>query len=253
MSYRVIINPEYKHLETFVQQLPVAFDNTGTLIYDARNKVRTYEVDGETIVVKRFKRPALHQRIDYTFIRPSKAKRAFDYAMRLLQLDIDTPKPIACIEEYRFGLFRQGYFLSTYCGDPDCRILREELEGHEDLIHSLATFVADCHTKGFLHGDTNLSNFLYRKAEGAPGGYHITTIDINRSHFVKDASKEKCLKSLFRMTHVRPALQMIVGEYAAIRGWDSDECIGVVLDALTRFEKSKEMRKNLKRKLGISK
>ncbi len=239
MGYKVIINPEYKHLEDFIRQLPATFDSTGTLIYDSRNKVRTYEVDGEKIVVKRYKRPLFHQRIDYSFIRPSKAKRAYLFAMRLKELDIDTPKAIACIEEYRGGLFSIGYFVSGFCGDPDCRILREELEGHDDLIHSLAAFIADCHNKGFMHGDTNLSNFLYRKDADEPDGFHITTIDINRSHFVSNPTKRQCLKNMIRITHVREALKMIVSEYARIRQWDADECEGIVMDVLTKFENRK--------------
>lgn len=221
----------------FIHALPASFDNGGELIYDQRNKVRIFVVDGEKLVVKRFKIPMIHQRFDYTFLRPSKAKRAYLFAMRLKELDIDTPEAIACIEEKRGGLFYYGYFISTFCADPDCRILREELQGHDDLIHSLAAFLADMHNKGFLHGDTNLSNFLYHK-EGS--GYHITTIDVNRSHFINSPSKQQCMKSLMRMTHVREACISIVSEYARLRGWDAKECSEFVINELCKFEKKKE-------------
>lgn len=239
-----LINPKYSSLTTFIHSLPSRFEDEGELIYDGRNKVKIFTLDGEKIVVKRFKKPLFHQRIDYTFIRPSKAKRAYSYGMRLMELNVSTPEPIACIEEHAAGLFLRGYFVSTFCGDPDARIIREEPESHDDLVNALAHFIVDMHEKGFVHGDTNLSNFLYRK-DSTPLGYHITTIDINRSHFHANPTRKECLDSLMRMTHVRPALTKIVARYAELRGWDKEECVNAVLEKLTKFEKRKEMKRKI--------
>ena len=156
----IIINPTFHLLSDFIQSLPMVFDSEGELVYDERNQIRLFMVDGKKLVVKRFKRPMFHQRLDYTLIRPSKAKRAYLFGMKLVELGISTPTPIACIETYSKGLFYQGYLITEFCGDPDTRILREEPEEHDDLIDALAQFLVDCHEKGFIHGDTNLSNFL---------------------------------------------------------------------------------------------
>lgn len=236
----IIINPTFHLLSDFIQSLPMVFDSEGELVYDERNQIRLFMVDGKKLVVKRFKRPMFHQRLDYTLIRPSKAKRAYLFGMKLVELGISTPTPIACIETYSKGLFYQGYLITEFCGDPDTRILREEPEEHDDLIDALAQFLVDCHEKGFIHGDTNLSNFLYRKDDS---GYHITTIDINRSHFSSNPSKKECLESLFRLTHVRPTLKHIVSRYAALRGWEEEEAIAVVIRKLERFEQRKKMLK----------
>ena len=72
MNYKSIINPKYASLAKFVNELPQRFDKEGMLIYDSRNQVRVFKVDGEKIVVKRFHRPLFTQRFDYTFVRPSK-------------------------------------------------------------------------------------------------------------------------------------------------------------------------------------
>ena len=235
---RIIINPAYKTLEKFVYDLPQKFDDEGELIYNSRNQVRIFAIDGQKIVVKRFKKPMLHQRIDYTFFRPSKAKRAYTFGLRLQQLGISTTTPIACVEEYSGGLFDCGFFVSAFCGDPDTRIIREEPQQHDDLINALAHFLVFIHEKGFLHGDTNLSNFLYRK-DNSPLGYHITTIDINRSHFKDNLSQGECLANLMRMTHVREALQKIVTRYAEIRGWDANKSVAIVMNKLNGFERRK--------------
>lgn len=236
MADKVVVNPQYERMETFVRSIPVVFQSGGRLIYDKRNQVRLFDVDGATVAVKRFRIPYLHQRIDYTFIRPSKARRAYEYAVRLVELGISTPDPIAYIETHKYGLFYQGYFVSACCDDPDTRFLRSDYEEHDDLIDAIARFIVKMHEDGFIHGDANLSNFLYHK-DG--DNYHITTIDINRSHFRANPSKKACLKSLVRLTHVRPLMRKIVGRYAELRGWDVNRSVGYVEYRLTKFEHRK--------------
>lgn len=236
-SYRYIINPDYQHLTDWLHRLPAEYDTTGRLIYDKRNKVRLFLLDGQTLVAKRFKQPMLHQRIDYTCLRPSKAKRAYTFALRLGELGIDTPQPIACIEEYAGGLFRQGYFVSAYTDDPDCRFLRQQPDGNEALIQSLAQFIAQMHSKGFLHGDINLSNILYRTMPD--GTFHFSVIDINRSRFVTSPTRSQCLHNLVRLTHERPTMKAIIAQYAAARGWDADQCINDMMALLDDFESPK--------------
>jgi tRNA A-37 threonylcarbamoyl transferase component Bud32 len=248
MKYKNIINPKYAFLTQFINDLPSKFDREGMLIYDSRNQVRVFKVDGMKYVVKRFHRSPFHQRFDYTFRRPSKAKRAYTFALKLQELHINTPEPIACIEGYSWGLYKQGYFVSAYCGDPDARILREEWEGHDDLFKALAHFLVDMHEKGFMHGDTNLSNFLYREDKASPTGYCITTIDINRSKFVENPSREDCIRNLMRLTHVRPALKKLVGLYAELRGWNVEWATLLAIQKLEAFEKRRELKKKVTRK-----
>ena len=243
MTYKSIVNPKYESLTQFVNEVPHKFDREGVLIYDSRNQVRVFKLEsGENIVVKRFHPPLFHQRFDYTFRRPSKAKRAYTYALKLQELGISTPDPIACIEGYHGGLYKQGYIVTTYCGDPDARILREEWERHDDLFDALAHFLVDMHEKGFLHGDTNLSNFLYREDKESSTGYHLTTIDINRSKFVENPSREECVKNLMRLTHVRPALKKLIGKYAELRGWDAEWATTLAIQKLEAFERRRELK-----------
>ena len=77
--------------------------------------------------------------------------------------------------------------------------------------------------------------------------YHITTIDINRSHFSSAPSKKECLKSLMRITHERIAMKKIIGEYARMRGWDVDMSVGYVVGCIERFEKRKAMKRKILR------
>lgn len=239
-SYKFIINSKYSRLESWLHRLPEEFDHTGELIYDKRNKVRLFEVDGKRVVVKKYRLPYFHQRIDYTFIRQSKARRAYMYGLRLAEIDIDTPEPIACIEEYHCGLFRMGYFVSAFIGGTDCRVLRERLQDNVWLVHPLAGFIADMHGKGFLHGDLNLTNILYEKTE--EGGLSFSVIDINRSRFVSNPTRIQCLSNMVRLTHVRPTMEALVREYAGIRGWNQEESVAETMKLLDEFETPKWQR-----------
>ena len=163
----VVVNPSYQHLQDFANQIPACFDSEGTLLYRKRNVVKLYEAEGVQVVVKRYMVPMFHQRVDYTFIRPSKAKRAYLFALRLLEMGIETPTPIAYIEVKRYGLFRQGYFLSTYTTHRSLKESIDQLHPGNALFESYVRFLVEMHDKGFLHGDQNLSNILwYASADG---------------------------------------------------------------------------------------
>ncbi len=228
-------------MRQWLNQLPGMFDTHGEILYDSRNQVRDIEVAGRHVVAKRFKRPPLHLRIDYTLRRPSKACRAYNYGLRLIELGISTPQPIACIETYENKLYADGYLVTMPCYDPDLRLLRNEPDTHPDLVEALMTFIADMHRKGFMHGDTNLSNFLYRPDSSSPTGYHITAIDINRSVFVDNPTPKQCLRNLVRLTHLRQLLATLVGRYALLRGWNETESVDYVIHSLDQFEKRKQL------------
>ncbi len=245
IRYKVTVNPRYERISSFIKTLPQHFDEGGQVLHNGRNQVRLLEVDGQRVVVKRYKVPMWHQRIDYTLFRPSKAKRAYLYGMRLLEMQIDTPEPIAYIEEYSCGLFKVGYFISDYCSDANAGTLRSDEHPSPQLTFAIAQSLVSMHEKGFLHGDTNLSNFLYRK-DDSPSGFHITTIDVNRSVFKQHASFSDCTKNLCRLTHVRPLLCLLVRQYAELRHWNPDETVHAVIAELDAFERKRALRKKFK-------
>ena len=53
------------------------FENTGRVLFSGRNEIRLVNIDGEDVVVKRFKRPNLFQKIIYTFFRKNKAYKSY--------------------------------------------------------------------------------------------------------------------------------------------------------------------------------
>ena len=75
-----------------------------------RNVVEMVNLQGSPFVVKRYKEPNWLNRVVYTWLRKSKARRAYEYALRLLDEGVETPAPVAYIEIKRGRLFSVGIF-----------------------------------------------------------------------------------------------------------------------------------------------
>ncbi len=54
---KTVINPKYQLLEEFIKGLPLNFDESGDIIYSARNTIKTIDIGEYTINVKSFKKP----------------------------------------------------------------------------------------------------------------------------------------------------------------------------------------------------
>ena len=248
----VILSSTYSEdsiFQKFLTGLPEAFEKgEGELLYDGRNKIRRFVLpSGLVAVVKAYKRPNAFQRLCYSTFWKNKATKAFLYGEKLREMGIDTPEPMAAVT-YRDKLGRvdRYYFVSAENDDPDCFGLNENsIDDAGNLIDDLMAFLIQMHEKGFLHGDTNLSNFLYKKDDGH---YRFAVIDTNRSHFLgRPATKEEVCQNLSRLTHVRPLLTRLVASYARQRGWNADEIEEKVLKLIVNREKKKK----IKRKLNI--
>ena len=102
---KIIIHPEFINTASFIKQLPQFFEQEGELLHNGRNKVKRYRVNNKEIVVKRYKRPNIIQRIVYTFFKKSKTERAYLFAGMLREKGFDTPHEVAYIERKKNGLF----------------------------------------------------------------------------------------------------------------------------------------------------
>ena len=51
---KIILNPQYKSLYTFIETLPQNFNAGGEIVQDRRNTIKKFKVNGLEINVKRF-------------------------------------------------------------------------------------------------------------------------------------------------------------------------------------------------------
>lgn len=90
-----LINSEYRSLMNFITGVPQHNYETDKVFCNRRNIVEKVSVGGCDYVIKRFKRPTWVNCFIYTFFRKNKARRAYEYAIILDRMGIDTPKPVA--------------------------------------------------------------------------------------------------------------------------------------------------------------
>ena len=217
---RVVVCPEYQSLNEWLLQIPRLFsDNQGELLFNGRNQIRLFEVNGEKLVVKRFKRNDIFKMLIYTFFRKNKARRSYENAIELRKRGFYTPTEIAYIECSTCGLVTQVYYICAYTdGQPIRPRLIEQDPFDESLAVVYARYVASLHEAGVLHRDLNPTNVLV-DAEN-----HFELIDINRMRFFDGpVPKNDCMENLTLFYWLTPAYRFILNEYAHQRGWtDAD-------------------------------
>ena len=80
------------------------FDNSGESVNEERNRIKRFEIEHngkeKEINVKCFSRKNRITEFIYKYFKGSKGKRSYLYGIKLLQLGIKTPEPIAYFDDY---------------------------------------------------------------------------------------------------------------------------------------------------------
>ena len=234
---KIVIAPAYHSLHTVIADI-VNGNYTAEHIYcQRRNNVERIVLDdGSRVVVKRFKQPNALNRWVYGIFRKSKARRAYEHALRLTELGVDTPTPIAYMEERRSGHFARSWFVAAYGdGTPFSELyatLREKAgEGDAEaqqqiprLRSALMAFVCSLEDKHVLPGDFNHANILVTRNND---DWHFSLVDINRMRFNRKPTLKGTMKMLSQFCRDYQDGIDFVGVYAEQRGLDFDHCMHV--------------------------
>lgn len=240
------INSDFQFLEPFLKSLPSVFEISGETIYKSRNELKLFDQGGILLNVKRYRKPIFVNRIAYTFIRKSKAQRAFENANILISKGFETPMPVAFIEISEHGLLKDSYFVSLQC--PYKRLFREFADGssiaeREDVVREFGILLARLHDAQVLHLDLSVGNVLFEKGSN---GCNFSLVDLNRMKFRRISQKKGC-KNFERLRGNDDFFKLLAETYAKQRGFDVTNCIQLALKArnesIVRFR-----RKNIYKK-----
>ena len=224
----VVIHPDYACFSEFINCLPEIFNTEGKRIFKQRNELKIFERTGLEFVVKSYKIPHIINKIAYSFLRDSKAKRSFRYATILLNKGIQTPTPVAYIEIRKYGLLFNSFFISIKSRlDREIREISDSPDSPEvySVLTELARFTADLHNHGVFHQDYSPGNILFGKTGGH---YDFELVDLNRIRFCKVTMKMGC-KDLRRLYVVKDHFVFLARQYAQQRGFDPDMCEKIAL------------------------
>lgn len=240
MSRKIVIHPDYEHLRPFVEQLPIDFPTHGKVLQDRRNTIKTFEVNGTIINVKRFRIPIFINRIVYSFFRGSKASKAYYNSLEVIKRGFDTPHSIAYIEEYACGLLAYSYYISLQSPlSKEIRIFYSgPLEGNESFFKAFAHYSAALHEAGIYHQDYSPGNILFEEKEGK---YDFCLVDINRMQF-RSVTLESGCRNFERLFDNDDVYRFLALQYAEARKMDAGECIRLIFLYKNHFLR-KDLRK----------
>ena len=236
MNNDIVINPKYERLRPWVSTVPDRFYNEGTVIYDARNQIRTMVApDGTKVCVKRFHCPAWLNRIVYTWWRTPKAVRAYDNARMLTVHGIGTPDAIGYILVRQGKLLAESYLIScqSELSHNFYEFRHHPLKGYEDVVRAFARFTAYMHEQQILHKDYSPGNILWDRT--ADGKIAFELVDINRMQTGKPIDIDAACRNFCRLWGNEDFFLLLADEYAKQRGMDRSKCRYLTLKYWRRF------------------
>ena len=214
----VFQNPQAPLPENFVSSLPEFFAGSGTVIHNARNQIRVFDVNGHSINVKKFCIPPIVNRVLYSLgWRTPKAQTTYRNAQEILKRGFHTPAPYGYRIERKGGLINFSYFISEQAQD-----MQPLWKGAQDaaLLRAMAEYTAALHAKGMWHKDFTPGNILYRVRDGR---YEFMLVDINRFRFFDGPVPARLVRhNLMQPFYQDEQLRAFIRQYAQLTNLPAD-------------------------------
>ena len=235
------INPKYTlEFRDFLKNIKEHFLNNSNTIHKARNEIKVLKHTQQKVVVKAFKVPHLLNRIVYSFFRKSKARKSYEYSVKISKF---VPKPIGYVEFYKGGLLHQSYFISEYF-DYDFTIreplLDKDFPKREAIFRAFARFTLELHNAQIFHNDYSPGNVLIKEEEG---GFIFKIVDINRMSFFELDEKARA-KNFSKLWASDEVLSIVADEYQK-----DYPCSNEFKDMILTLNQKHKNRKNFKKRL----
>ena len=221
------------------------------LVNGQRNIIKLFEFEEITLSIKSFKKPNLINKIVYRYFRKSKARRSFEFASKLMEMQIGTPQPVAFFENYDFIGLKDSYYVCEHLENVfEFReiVQNEAFENRDFIIRKFAQFTFEMHEKGIEFLDHSPGNTLIRKNND--GSYSFFLVDLNRMQFHETMNFQTRMKNLSKITHKKDMIAVMSNEYAKLSG-DDENTVFETMWKLTsdfqyRFHRKKRFKKKLK-------
>lgn len=220
---KMILHSDFKELKSFMHRLPSIFTQEGTYIYKGRNELKVFEEEGYQLVVKSYKRPNILNKLIYSFIRSSKAERAYYNALKFIEAGIGTPKPVGFIVQRKGLLISNSYLvtLRSDCPSSFKDFRTRSFDREEAILEAIAKTTARIHNQGFLHKDYSSGNILFDESKDV---IPVEIIDLNRMRFGFVSMKKGC-KNFERLPATESMFETMGFTYAKERDFDPSDCI----------------------------
>lgn len=240
-----VVHPHYSQL---LPQLKIVLQNFSTsgeyVTKGKRNIIKKVEIDGVFYNIKKFKTPNFPQALVYKFLRKSKARRSFEYALKLIDLDINTPFPVAYVERHSVGL-KESYYVSKQVDyDFDFRELihNPKFVNRNEILRQFTKFTFKLHENNVNFLDHSPGNTLVIGKDDTHPEYQFYLIDLNRMRF-EPMDFEKRMHNFRRLWLSKKMIKVMAREYAALYGKSYDEVHTAMLKYSRQFQKRINVKK----------
>lgn len=206
-------------------------------VYAGRNRVLACNIDGfdGEVNIKVFRLPGAIKGAIYGWLRPGKARRSYEYSLRLLELGVATPRPYAYVEIYTpLHTLTRSYYVSEQLG-PEWHEIRymEERPDYEAMVEALGQWVARVHGVGVYVKDLSPGNILFCKRGGE---FDFCMVDVNRMGFGCTDRRRQLYRAGWLMNSEESSADF-ARHYAAACGMDAAEAEGIVLGSYRRLQR----------------
>lgn len=212
-----------------------------------RNVIKMVKIDTVNLNIKAFKIPNIINRIVYNFFRKSKAQRSYEYANRLIELGVGTPKPIAFFEYKTSFLFGKSFYVSEQL---DCDLTYRELTkdfnypNYDAILRAFTRFTYNLHEKGVHFLDHSPGNTLIKKNKTS---YDFYLVDLNRMNFGSLDFYTR-IKNFARLTIHKSMVEVMSDEYAKCLGADYNKVFNLMWKETEAFQEKFHRKKRLKKR-----
>lgn len=249
----ILIHPEYNEKESELKSLLQNFESEGILLVKgSRNTIKLFYTDWLTLNVKSFKKPNALNSFIYKYVRASKAKRSYEFALKLIDKNIGTPQPIAYAEFVGgFGLGKSFYVCEHIQTEYTYKDLVQnpDLPNHDAILRAFTRFCYTLHQNGVEFKDHSPGNTLIKINNNNTYSFYL--VDLNRMNFHNHMSFEQRMYNLRRLTPKKEMIRVMANEYAKLYTQKSEQEIFDLLWNLTsefqmKFHRKQKLKKRFK-------
>ncbi|WP_396161066.1 lipopolysaccharide kinase InaA family protein [Flavobacterium sp.] len=244
-------NNIYNSIESEIDKCILNFEQTGqNFVLGNRNTIKIFELATTTINIKSFKRPNYINKIIYRFFRKSKAQRSFEFASRLVAMQIGTPAPIAYYESYGFMGLKDSFYVSEHLENVvEFREVIQNMffEDRENVIRKFTQFCYELHEKGIEFLDHSPGNTLIK--DNNDGTYSFYLVDLNRMKFHESIDFQTRMNNLSHLTPQKEMIAIMSNEYAQLLGVNESLVFETMWKMTESFQFRYHRKKRIKKKL----
>ncbi|MDT8347851.1 MAG: lipopolysaccharide kinase InaA family protein [Flavobacteriaceae bacterium] len=248
---KFVVHPDYTAHKADLLQLIRTFDTSGRFVPGIfRNKIKIFKTNGEEYNIKAFKKPHCINAFAYRYLRPGKAKRSYENALKLLSLDIGTPKPVGYLVCYSLLGIQKSYYISEHLNyDFTYREIIEDkqLTDKKAILQAYTQFIYKVHEAGILFKDNSPGNTLIKKTD--TGDYAFYLVDLNRMVFKPKLTKTERLRNLERLSPLKSMYEVMGETYAQLYGTEIATTQKELWAYADAFQKKYHRKQRFKQKL----